>query len=148
MSARHRIDQLGGNPNPVATLAYRAFQHIAHAQFAADPLYVDRLALVGEARIASDHEQPADAGKRSDDLLDDAVGEIFLLRVAAHILKRQYRDRWLVRKRESGSLGRLPLPPQHAIDPHRPGDILEALLADIVEGEVQLAGGILLSSGR
>jgi len=59
------------------------FKYIAHAQFAPDLLHVDRLALVGEARIAGDHEQPADAGERSDDLLDDAVGEIFLLRVAA-----------------------------------------------------------------
>jgi hypothetical protein len=38
------------------------------------------LALVGEGRIAGDDEEPADAGERGDDLLDHAVGEIFLLR--------------------------------------------------------------------
>ena len=37
---------------------------------------------------------------RKDDLLDHAVGEILLLGVAAHICKRQYRDRRLVRQRK------------------------------------------------
>ena len=41
-----------------------------------------------------------DPRKRGDDLLDHAVGEIFLLRIAAQIGKRQYRDRRLVGQRE------------------------------------------------
>jgi len=61
-----------------------------------DLLHIDRLAFVGKARIAGDHEQPADARERSDDLLDHAVGEILLLRVAAHVLERQHRDGRLV----------------------------------------------------
>ena len=38
--------------------------------------------------------------ERGDDLLDHAVGEIFLLRVAAHVLERQHRDRRLVGERQ------------------------------------------------
>src|SRR4051794_9110082 len=38
--------------------------------------------------------------KRGDDLFDHPVGEIFLFRVAAHVLERQYRYRRLVGQRE------------------------------------------------
>src|SRR5262249_35453653 len=98
-------DQLPGDPHPVPGLAYRAFEHIPHAQLAADLLYVDRLALVGEARITGDDEEPADAGERRNDLLDHAVCEVFLLRVAAQIGERQNRDRWLVGEGQCGRWG-------------------------------------------
>ena len=35
-----------------------------------------------------------------------------------------------------------------AIDPHLPGDVLQFLLADILEGEVEAAGGVLLDPRR
>jgi hypothetical protein len=94
------LDQLRCDANPVVRLADRALEHIAHAQFAAYPLHLDSLALVGEARIASDYEEPADAGQAGDNVLDHAVGEIFLLGVAAHVLERQDRQRGLVRERQ------------------------------------------------
>ena len=53
------VDQLAGDAHAVAGLAHAAFEHIAHAEFAADLLHIDRLALVGEARIAGDDEEPA-----------------------------------------------------------------------------------------
>src|SRR5579864_5819731 len=31
---------------------------------------------------------------------------------------------------------------------HRAGDVLEALLADVLEGEVEAAGGVFLDAGR
>ena len=37
------------------------------------------------ARIARNHEQPADTRQRGDDLLYDAIGEVALLGVAAHV---------------------------------------------------------------
>src|SRR6516162_2395279 len=40
MSAGRRLDQLPGHPNPIAGLAHAAFEHIAHAQLAADRFYV------------------------------------------------------------------------------------------------------------
>jgi hypothetical protein len=58
----------------------------------------DCAAFVGEARIACDHKQPMDMTKSSDDVLDDAIGEIVLSRLIAHVLKWQYGDRRLVRQ--------------------------------------------------
>jgi hypothetical protein len=37
------------------------------------------------ARIARNHEQPADTRQRGDDLLYDAIGEVVFLGVAAHV---------------------------------------------------------------
>ena len=92
------IDQLSGDAHPVRGLAHAAFQHVAHAQLAADLLYVHRAALVGEARIARDHEQPANARQRGDDVLHHAVGEVLLFGVAAQVLEGQDGDRRLVGK--------------------------------------------------
>ena len=78
------------------------FQDVAHPEFAPDLAHVDGLALVDEARIARDHEQPLDPRQSGDDVLDHPVGEIVLLRVAAHVLKRQHRDRRLVGQRKRG----------------------------------------------
>jgi hypothetical protein len=57
-------------------------KHIADVQLAADGMRVDGLALVGEGRVPRDDEQVGDFRQRRDDILGDAVGEIFLLRVA------------------------------------------------------------------
>ena len=91
-----RVDQLAGDAHPVAGLPDRAFEHVAHAQLAGHLPHIDRLALVGEARIAGDHGEPGKAGDRDGDLLDHAVGEILLLGVSAHVLERQYRERGLI----------------------------------------------------
>ena len=50
------IDQLGVDSNPVARPPDASFEHIAHAQFAADLLRVDRLVPVRERGISRDHE--------------------------------------------------------------------------------------------
>ena len=88
--------QLGGDPDATASLADGTFKDVADAQFATDPLHIWRLALVGKARIPGDDEEPADTGQRRDDLLDDAIREIFLIRITAHILEREHRNRGLV----------------------------------------------------
>ena len=103
MRAGRGVDQLPGDAHPVAGLAHAAFQHVAHAKLAADLLHVHGPALVGEARIARDDEQPADARQRGDDVLDHAVGEIFLLGVAAQVLERQDGDGGLVWQGERGA---------------------------------------------
>jgi hypothetical protein len=90
MRAVRRVDQLTGNADPISALAHRAFEHVTDTEFAADPLHVDVLTLVGEARIAGGDGQPADARKSGSDLLDHAVGEIFLLGIATQIEERQH----------------------------------------------------------
>ena len=61
MRAALGLDQLGGDADAIACLAHAAFQHVTDAEIAPDLLHVDRPAPVGGARIARDHEQPADA---------------------------------------------------------------------------------------
>ena len=63
-----------------------------NAELTADLLHIDRAALVGKGGVTRDDEEPSDAGERSDDFLDHAVGEILLLGVAADVLERQHRD--------------------------------------------------------
>ena len=65
-----------------AGFAHRAFEDITDIQFAANLFHINGLALVHKARIAGEDEEAADARERGDDLLDHAVGEILLLRVA------------------------------------------------------------------
>ena len=51
----------------------------------------------GERRIAGDDKELPKFGESGDDVFRDAVGEIFLFRVAAHVLERQHCNRRLVR---------------------------------------------------
>src|SRR6516225_1546328 len=72
MSAGFGFDQLRGDAHPATGFANRAFEQVSYPQFTPDLPRIDTLPLVGETRIAGDDEQPADAGQRSDDLLDHA----------------------------------------------------------------------------
>jgi hypothetical protein len=58
------------------------------------------LALVGESRIASDYDEPANSREGGDNLLDHAVGQIILLEVAVQIGKGQNGDRRLIGHRQ------------------------------------------------
>src|SRR5262249_1227965 len=132
-------------------LSHRAFEHIAHPELSPDPLHIDGLALVGEARIAGDDEEPFDTRQRGDDFLDHAVGEIFLVRVAAHVLEWQNRDRgfmWQSKGRRDferrKGWGSLICGGPNSVDPYKTGDVFEALLAEILERNVELTRYVLL----
>ena len=92
MGSSHSVDELGIDAHTVTTPANAAFQHIAHAQFAPDLPHVDRLALVLEARVSGDDEQLREPRQLGDDVIGHAVGEIFLLGVAAHVGEGQNSD--------------------------------------------------------
>src|SRR4029077_20321104 len=81
-------------------------------------------------------------GERGDDLLDHAVRKILLLWVAAHIGERQHRDRRLVGERQRslcpGRLGQ-----RNAVDPYRPRDVFDLLLAHVLEGIGQLVANLV-----
>ena len=68
---------------------------MAHLELLRDLCGIDVLALEGESRVASRDPQRRDLGEIGDDVLGDAVAEIFLLRVPAHVGKRQDADREL-----------------------------------------------------
>jgi signal transduction histidine kinase len=59
-------------------------------------LRIDGALPISEARISGDDIEPAEAPERSDDIFADAIGKIFLLRVAGHVLKRQHCNRRFV----------------------------------------------------
>ena len=54
------FEQLGGDAHAVPRLANSPLQHIAHAQLTPNLPHIDGFALVDEARIARDYEQPFD----------------------------------------------------------------------------------------
>ena len=149
MPSGRGLDQLAGDANAIAGLPDAAFQHITHAEFASDLLDIDGFALVGEARIAGDHEQRLEARQRGDDVLDHAVGEILLLGIAAHVLERQHRDRGLVGHRQrlarrgdagfrrSDGVGDLDSPRAH-----RFGDVLQRLQPHVFAGDIDLAADL------
>ena len=154
MSARINCDR---DADPATRFAHAAFEHIAHAQFLADFLDVDGLALVGKGRIAGDHREGAPAGEHRDDVLGDAVGEKLLLGIAAEIGERQYRDGTPIieirrARREYGGgdklfrqLGHLA---GHPVDPDGSRNVLEALGAEILEIEIDLVGDLLVDDFR
>src|SRR6516165_3841106 len=151
MHSGFRLDQLRGDSYLSVGLAHTAFEDVADTKLEPDLFHVDRLALVGETRIAGDYKEPADAAECGDDLLDHAVGEVFLFRVAAHVREGQHRNRRLVR--ESGTAtrgrgGRSNSRRDHAIYADRPCDVLQRLLAAILESEVEPARRVLLNPRR
>ena len=91
------INQLADDADFSRRLAHTAFKHVADAEFAPDLLDIDGLAFVGKGGVSRDDEQRFGPRQPGNDVLDHAVGEIFLLRIAAHVLERQHRDRGLVR---------------------------------------------------
>ena len=92
MAARRGIDQLGGYANPVSRLPDAALEDIADLQLAGELVDLHGLALEVEGRVAGNDEDRRNLGEVGDDVLGDAVAEIFLLRIAAHIREGQDED--------------------------------------------------------
>src|SRR5260370_37209477 len=91
MMAAGSADWLRREYETDAAATCAAFDEIGVAEILADLRRVLRLALVGEGRIARDHGKPAPVGQRGDDVLGEAIDEIFLGRIAAHVCEGQYR---------------------------------------------------------
>src|SRR5258705_9626971 len=91
MTARCGVVELRSDAYAIAAPSHTAFEHVAHPELGSDLLYLDRLALVGERRVARDHEEPAQFRESGYDVFADFFGVILLLKVAAHIVDRQYR---------------------------------------------------------
>ena len=83
---------MGVDPHPILVALDRAFEHVANAELLADLLGVDRLALVGESRVAGDDETVVDARQFGGEIFSDAVGEIILGRIAREIGEGQHDD--------------------------------------------------------
>src|SRR5262245_15591127 len=99
--ARRDVDELSRYAHSVCGLSHAAFEDVAYPQLATGLPHIHRPTLVGEAGVARDDKQRSKARQRRDDFFHHAVGEVFLFRVAAHVLKWQNGDGWLVRKRKA-----------------------------------------------
>src|SRR5947209_4235588 len=105
MGASRCVNELARNANSSTSFSDAAFENVADAEFSACLLYVNRLSLVREARVAGDNEQRFEPRQRGDDLLNDPIGEILLLGIARHVLEGQHGNRGFVRQRKR--VGRL-----------------------------------------
>ena len=97
MAAGGDVVELRGDADAVAVLADAALDDIAHAELFRDLTQMNRAALVDEARVACDHEQPSQPREAGDDVFGDPIGEVFVLGVAAHVGKGEDGDGWFVR---------------------------------------------------
>ena len=86
------VDELDSDSHAIGGFADTAFHDVVDAEFAGDLLRLDGLALVDEDGVARNHEELAEAGKLSDDVLGEAVSEELLLWIAAHVDEGQYSD--------------------------------------------------------
>src|SRR6478672_4831196 len=87
------IDQLSCNPHAISGLADAAFENVAHTKLARYVANVDALALEHERRVPGGHGKSRYLRQIRGNVLTDAIAEIFLLGIAAHVRKRQDTDR-------------------------------------------------------
>ena len=101
MRSRDGVDQLGADAQPIAVAAHAAFEHVTDAELARNLAHIDCAVLVDEGGVAGDDEQPSDLGKTSDEVLREAVSEVVLVGVPAHVGEGQHRDRRTARQRQT-----------------------------------------------
>ena len=158
MGATLRLVELRCDADAFARAAHAAFEDIAHPELAADPTHIDRLSLVGVARVAGDDENAVVLREARDDVLGDPVREVFLVRVARHIVEGEHRDRrlfrqgriwaggsrrrWMIRARPVCSL------PLDAKCLHRPLNVLESEIALILQYQFQFSRYRVMDGAR
>src|SRR5262245_58389943 len=117
MIAGFRFDQLACNPHALTGSSYASLEDMPHAKFASDLLHIDESPLVDERRSSRDDKEPSVMRKGGNDVFCNAIREILLLGITAHVREREHRNRWLVRKRKlaaQNARGRRTLePPVH-----------------------------------
>src|SRR5262245_40358067 len=100
MRARSRINQLPRYPDAVTCFPTAPLKHIPDAQIPSHLLDVDSFALECEAGVSGDDEKLLVSREGRNDFFHHPVREVILLGIAAHILKWQDGDGWLVGQRK------------------------------------------------
>jgi hypothetical protein len=88
-----RIDELRRDAHRVAGFANASFENGADAQSPADLRDLEVFALKGERRRAGNHPESGHSRQRADDLFSDAMTEVLLIVLRAHIHEREHDDR-------------------------------------------------------
>src|SRR5262249_33721855 len=86
MGARSCINQLACYPYAIAGSSHAPFENITDPQISGHLLDVDRFALEGEGGVPRDDEELRIAGESRNDLFDDSIRKVLLLRISAHVL--------------------------------------------------------------
>src|SRR5580765_125163 len=86
------VDQLGGNAHATAGFPHAAFENVADFEFAREFRNINMLALVHKGAVARYDRQCRNLTQIGDDVLSDAVAEVLLLLIAAHVCKGQHAD--------------------------------------------------------
>src|SRR5262245_897264 len=94
MTAGLGFVQLSRDTDPSGHSPYRAFEHVTDSKITTNSAYIWRLSLVCKRGITRDDKQTGISRQSRDDILNYSVGEIFLVRIATHIVKWKDGDRW------------------------------------------------------
>ena len=147
--AGHGLDELGRDPHPLAGRADAALEHVADAELPADLAHVDRLALVGEARVAGDDEE---ALSRDSAVVMSSVMPSAKNSCSGSALMLSNGSTAIDGRSGSGQRGPFrrcaPLPPSQPVDPDGPLDVLELPLAEVLEVAAELALEVVVGRAR
>ena len=88
-----RRRELRGDAQAVVRLPDCALEHDGHAEQGADGANILRLAFEGEDRRTRGDAQAFDLGERVDQLVRDAIAQVFVVRIHAGVHERQHGDR-------------------------------------------------------
>ena len=148
-----RRDQLGGDADLGSGAPHRTLDQIGGVDLPRDQAGADVVALEGEGRVAAQHAIEGLQRQRVDQILGQAVGEIFVLGVAEIGEGQHADDRGPVLLREGGCLLQRGRKRRCALG--RPGpdadrilDVLEAVVAGIDQRHGEMLACLLVGLGR
>src|SRR5258706_2482904 len=148
MPAGRAIDELRGDADATTGLAHAPFEQVADLEVPRDLRCVDKLALEREGRVARGNPQRRNLAQVRDDVLGDAVGEVFLFGVAAHVGERQNADRYAARTSGLDLLALDTSGRMHGEHTHGTLDVLHGVLAEVLERTRSLAGNLVADRER
>jgi hypothetical protein len=99
VTSRSRVDEPGRNPDPIDGAADTALEDVAHAQVSAGLPGIGTV-RVRRTRAVSDDENGPYARQPRNDVVDNALGEVTLIGIAAHIPERQHGNGRVCRQRK------------------------------------------------
>jgi len=92
VGAIYSIEELCRNADAIAIAANTTLEHVADTQLVGHLANIGRLAFVPKGRVAGDDKQRGEPRQLGDDVFGDAITEVFLARIAAHVGERQDRN--------------------------------------------------------
>src|SRR5580704_3120853 len=145
------VDELDIDAHPVGAALNASLKNVAHVEFAADLLGVDRFPFVRGGGVARDYNRIVEAREVGRQALGHAVDKHLVLKIHAKTGERQHHDRQARRRgplggnwawRRAGLGRRTNL---ERIDPDRLDNILEFSLAKVADHEIETAFDLSVS---